>query len=326
MNSSTILPSKLSTKSSSVLSTREYLIRTKVKHGSISDHKKVLSLRIFDEANRTSEEIVLKNPERNDSSSSSSKKKNIDSFHIQTERKLGETIQKLKLHASNISNSRSDNDENERIFLKWIDLTDLNTKRAFCFPVDDYLPSSAGDALELTEVHQDTLCDEEDHHIQTIDRLKSNPAKKRPSTTEDSSAAKPASKDNRSNDAKLYDVRTKTGQQGFLGLNSAIKANVYLKLYDTNRQASESIPLTQSTLHRRPFRSHQTDQFEIGTKTKLALLKKVLIWHDGEKDTRLHCDTLEITDRSNGQIYCFQIKGASLISYIVNDLSIEEFL
>lgn len=254
--SSTVLPPT----SSSNLIEREFLIRTKRSSGKTN---KIIALRIFDDRNNTSEEILLTNSQTS---------KNIDVFHIQTKEKLTDTIRRLKL---NTKDQSSDHRKSSRIFLHWIELTDLKTKQTFCFPVEDYLPSSSGDALELTEGHQDTICE---------------------------------GKEDQSN-RKLYDVRTKTGPKGFLGIQSTINANVYLRLVDTNNQTSETIPLSNSRLHRQPFRSNQTDQFEIETMKNLGALKKVELWHDGKKNTRFYCDTLEITDQSNGQIYCFQIKG-----------------
>jgi hypothetical protein len=299
MTSSTVLSSILSVKSSS---TRKFLVRIKT---SYDNSEKVIVLRIIDDTNHASEEIILKNAEPQN--------KNIDIFHIQTEQKLGDRIRRLKLHTKNIRNQRSEKEKNERIFLKWIELTDQNTKHTFCFPVEDYLPLSPGDALELTEVHQDSHCEENNqteisivNNIQSNDRLQSI---RTSSETDINNENSTTLTNDRSKYAKFYDIRTKTGQQGFFGIKSLLKANVYLKFYDINHQSSESIPLTISRLHQRPFRSNQTDQFQMGTNIKLGLLKKVEIWHDGQKGMRLHCDTLEITDQTNGQIYCFQIKG-----------------
>ena len=267
--SSTVLPST----SSVNLLEREFLIRTKISHGNFNDYDKIIALRIFDDRNHVSEEILLQKMQRENQTT---KKKNIDVFHIQTKEKLNNVIRRLKLHTTN---QQRETNKSERIFLRWIELTDLNSKHSFCFPVEDYLPSSPGDALELTEVHQDTVC--EGNEEQT----------------------------NSSKYSKLYDVRTKTGPKGFLGIQSSMNANVYLRLFDQNNQTSDAIPLINTRLHKRPFRSNQTDQFEIETKKNLGALEKVEIWHDGKKNTRFFCDTLEITDQSNGRIYCFQIKG-----------------
>ncbi|CAF3508369.1 unnamed protein product [Rotaria sp. Silwood1] len=333
MTSSFVLSSTSSVKSSSIVSTREFLVRTKTSTDKINNYENVVVLRIFDDMHHASEEIILK---KSESQNQLSENKNINIFHVRTQRKLGERIQKLKLHATDIGNSQSTNDKNERIFLKWIELTDLNTKSKFCFPVDDYIPSSPGDALELTEVHLDSICEKKNEqeantkysdveknrtgkkttNIQPNDHLQSIRAIINSVKLDTNSENKGletfnsqiAITDDKSKYAKLYDIRTKTGYQGFLGIKSLMKANVYVKLYDIHHQSSESIPLTVSRLHERPFRSNQTDQFQIGTIVKLGPLKKVEIWHDGKKGTRLHCDTLEITDQSNGQIYCFQIK------------------
>jgi len=296
-----------SVKSSSGLSTREYLVRIKTSRDNTNDYDRGIVLRIFDNTQHSSEEIILK---KSESENQSSKNKNIDVFHIQTRQKLGEIIQELKLHATNIDNQRSENEKIGRIFLKWIELTDLNTKHTFCFPVDDYLPSSPGDALELTEVHQDSICEENNQQEINTKNQKTNIRSQ--SLHSSSSSSKSENKtltEDKSKYTKLYDIRTKTGHQGFLGIKSLMKANVYLKLYDINHQSSEIFPLIKSRLHKRPFRSNQTDQFQMGTNIKLGPLKKVEIWHDGKKGIRLHCNTLEITDQSNGQIYCFQIKS-----------------
>lgn len=300
MNSS----SKSSVKSSGNLSIRKYLIRIKTSHNYIEQE---IALRIFDDTQHESEQIILK---KSQSENETNDKKNINKFHIQTEQKLNDIIRRLKLHAINTSNKRSENDKTKRIFLKWIELTDLNTKNTFCFPVDDYLPSSPGDALELTEVHQNQICEENNQQEIDTKNQTSNLRSKSPHSTSNLSEIKKSNlTEDKSKYTKFYDIRTKTGQQGFLGMKSLIKANVYLKLYDINNQSSESIPLSISNLHQKPFRSNQTDQFQIGTQNKLGPLKKVEIWHDGKKGIRLHCDTLEITDLNNGQIYCFQIKG-----------------
>ncbi|CAF4483957.1 unnamed protein product [Rotaria socialis] len=332
MSSTIVLSSKSSSKTSTVLSTRQFLVRTNTSSSDINSDENVIMLRILDDMHHVSEEIILR---KSESQTKSVENKNIDIFHVRTQQELGETIRKLKLHTKNTSNSSSKDDENERIFLKWIELTDLSTKRKFCFPVNDYLPSSSGDALELTEVHQDGTCDDNyqkeankkysnvennkrekqminnqpNDYLQSIystmntsefdinngNKL-ANATTKQLTTTEEKLKY-----------AKLYDIRTKTAHQGFLGIKSLVKANVFVKLYDIHQQTSESIPLTMSRLHQRPFRSNQTDQFQVGTNIKLDSLKKVEMWHDGKKGTRLHCDTLEITDQSNGQIYCFQI-------------------
>lgn len=274
MNSSTVLPTNLSNES---LSSREYLIRTKISHGLISDYEKILSIRIFDNSNHASEQITL---EHQNSSNST----NIDTFSIRTKEKLSDNIQRIKIHSQNISESKSNQEKkHRRIFMKWIEINDIQTNKIFCFPVDDYLPSSIGDALELTEIHRDQTCE----HSKTI------------ATTNDL----------RSNYGKSYDVRTKIGRQGFLGLGSTVDAYVYLKLNDIHNQQSEVLPLIKSNLHKKPFRSNQTDQFEINTKANLDLLKTVELSHDGGNKTKLHFDTLELTDQTNGQIYCFQIKG-----------------
>lgn len=312
MTSSSVLSSQLSVKSSSVLSSREYLIRTKTSRNNTNDSEREITLRIFDNTQHASEEIILK-PSQSENQSNDNK--NIDIFHIRTEQKLSDTIRRLKLHAANTRNQRSENDKNKRIFMKWIELSDLNTKHTFCFPVDDYLPSSPGDALELTEVHQDNICEE--NHQQEIN-TKNQKSNIRSNSSKPINSTETSLTDNKSKYAKLYDIRTKTGQQGFLGIKSSVKANVYLKLYDINQKSSESFPLTTSNLHQRPFRSNQTDQFQIGTNNRLGPLKQVELWHDGKKGTRLHCDTLEITDQNNGQIYCFQIKGKNFLLIIQN--------
>jgi hypothetical protein len=327
MASSSVLSPTPSVKSSSVLSTREFLIRTKTSRSNINNQENIIALRIFDNTHHSSEEVILKQSERQNQSI---KNKNIDIFHIRTQQKLDETIRKLKLHTTNIGPQRSENKKNERIFLKWIELTDLNTKRTFCFPVDDYLPSSSGDALELTEVHEDTICetnDQQESDTKYFNVEKSHTSKKitddrsqsiRASSNSSKSDTNSENKtmiDDQSKYVKLYDIRTKTAHQGFLGIKSSIKANVFLKFHDINHQSSQPIPLIISKLHERPFRSNQTDQFQVGTMNKLDSLKKVEMWHDGKKGTRLHCDTLEITDRTNGQIYCFQIKGEFRINY-----------
>ena len=261
--------------SSTDLSSREYTIRTKLSHGVLSDYEKILLLKIFDDANHASEQIILEHQNSSDSN-------HIETFSVRINENLTENIEKLKIHSRNRDRSQTNDEKHRRIFMKWIEITDSQTKQIFCFPVDDYLPSSIGDALELTEVHRDQSCQNSKQTI-TTNNLQSNYG-------------------------KSYDVRTKIGRQGFLGLGSTVNAYVYLKLTDIHDQTSDVLPLIKSNLHKKPFRSNQTDQFEINTKTNLDLLKTVEVFHDGGNKTKLHFDTLEITDQNNGQIYCFQIK------------------
>ena len=279
------MTSSSSVNRSSPLINRDYLVRIKTARNRFDDDRKSISLRIFDQTNRVSEELLL---DKSSKLKSSSERNTIDEFRLRTNERLGDDLRRLKLHTKNVSTN--DKSSNDRIFLQWIELKDSTTNRIFCFPVDDYLPSSPGDALELTEVHQDQSCEE--MFNDRTNSISSN-------TTS----------------VKLYDIRTKTGHQGFLGIKSLVKANVFLRLIDIHNQSSETFPLTMSRLHEHPFRSNQTDQFEMRTTMTLGPLKKVELWHDGKKGTKLHCDTLEITDRNNGQIYCFQIKG--LINHFI---------
>ena len=253
-------------------SNREYRIRIRTTRRSLHESGKTICLRIFDASDRSSTDLLL---EKSVSPPSS----NVEQFVVQTKEKLGDVVQRLKLHTR--ERDERQQSSNERLFLQWIELTDLQNKRTFCFPVNDYLPSSLGDALELTEVYQDKSCEENKE---------------------------------RSNQMKSYDIRTKTGHQGFLGIKSSINAQVYLKLFDVDHQSTDAFPLINSRFHERPFRSNQTDQFDVETPMNLGSLKKVELWHDGKKGTRLHCESLEITDRSNGQVYCFSIKGQPNLS------------
>ncbi len=85
MTSNSVLPSTSSVKSSSVLSTREFLVRTKISIGNTNDYGREIVLRIFDDTHHVSEEIILKNSEIQNQSS---KNTNIDIFHIRTQEKL----------------------------------------------------------------------------------------------------------------------------------------------------------------------------------------------------------------------------------------------
>ena len=253
-------------------SNREYRVRIRTSRRSLAESGKTISLRIFDGSEQSSSDLLLEK-------SLGQPTNGVEQFVVRTKEKLDGVVQRLKLHTRDDREDRP-RSSNERVFLQWIELTDVQSKRTFCFPVNDYLPSSLGDALELTEVHQEKSCDE-----------------KQPRSNE------------QSNQMKIFDIRTKTGHQGFLGIKSSINAQVYLKLFDTDQQSTDALPLLHSRFHERAFRSNQTDQFEVETPMNLGPLKKVELWHDGKKGTRLHCESLEITDRNNGQVYCFPIKG-----------------
>lgn len=323
-----------------MLSIREFLVRTKTSGTNENKDEKVIKLHIIDEMNHESDDITLKISE---SLNEIVENKKISVFHVRTQQELGETIRKIKLHTSSVRKSSSENATKTPLFLEWIELIDFKAERKFYFPVDDYLPSSPGDVLELSVVHQNPISEEDkkqyfsieylnkkNNHIeeskskiQSHDHLKSIKFRKKLSESDTSIENNTVNMhtnqhnivEQRSTYSKLYDIRTKTAHQGFLGINSATKANVFVKFHDINQTVSESIPLTVSRLHKRPFRSNQTDQFQVGTNVKLGQLKKIEIWHDGKKGTRLHCGTIEITDQSNGQIYCFQVNGESRTVY-----------
>ena len=322
-SSPNVSPAPAATQSSSRLAKREFLVRIKTLRGNVNEGGKAIALRLFDDQQAASEEILLEKSLRQPQASD---KIEIDVFLIRTDEKLSDRIRRLKLHTNYLGSSRRTQDKNDRIFLHWIELVDQKTKRTFCFPVDDYLPASSGDALELTTVHQDRNCE-------TTSQVALENQRRQASTTNDGSLSTMAQSDlsrvkarsdpstipplsaqtplatNASGYARLYDIRTKTARQGFLGIKSLMKARVFLKFHDVHDQSSEVFSLGESRLHEKPFRSNQTDQFQVGTSLQLGPLTKVEMWHDGAKGVQLHCDTLEITDLSNGRIYCFRIKG-----------------
>ena len=155
MSSPNVSPAPV-TQSSSRSAKREFLVRIKTLRGNVNEGEKVIALRLFDDQQAASEEILLEKSLRQRQASD---KNDIDVFLIRTDEKLSDRIRRLKLHTNSVGSSRRVQDKNDRIFLHWIELVDQKTKRTFCFPVDDYLPASSGDALELTTVHQDTNCE-----------------------------------------------------------------------------------------------------------------------------------------------------------------------
>ena len=322
MSSSNVSPAPAS-QSSSRLAKREFLVRLRLLGSTVNERDKVIALRIFDDQHNASEEILLESTLRQPQGSD---KNDVDVFLIRSDSKLSDRIRRLHLHTNYLASSRRAQDKNDRTFLHWIELVDQTTKRMFCFPVDDYLPASSGDALELTTVHQDRSCEAtsrtaledqrrqasttNDGSLSTVDKSDLSRVK----ATRERSGIHPSSVQTAlapkaSGYARLYDVRTETGHQGFLGIKSLMKARVFLKLHDVHGQFSEIFLLSESRLHKKPFRSNQTDQFQVGTSLQLGPLTKVEMWHDGAKGVQLHCDTLEITDLTNGRIYCFRIKG-----------------
>ncbi|CAF5222730.1 unnamed protein product, partial [Rotaria magnacalcarata] len=85
MSSAIVLSSKSSTKTSTVLSTRQFLVRTKTSSSDINSHENAIILRILDDMHHASEEIILR---KSESQSESVENKNIDIFHVRIQQEL----------------------------------------------------------------------------------------------------------------------------------------------------------------------------------------------------------------------------------------------
>ncbi|CAF1350708.1 unnamed protein product, partial [Adineta steineri] len=243
----------------------EFLIRIKTSDKNINDYNKIISLRIYDDKHQSSEEIILKKSEIEN--------ENINIYHIRIQQKLNETIQRLKLHSIQIHQQQQseDDNKNERIFLKWIELNDLSTNRTFCFPINDYLPSSPGDVLELTKVYQDKICE--------------------------------TNTDNQT----LFKIRTRVGHKGLLAFHiSGTDVKVYIRLYE-GEKVSDDILLNNSLTHNNPFESGHTDVFEIGVSQDIRSPDRIEIFSNEKKHDGLYLKWIEIMNMNTLERKCFPV-------------------
>ncbi len=109
------------------------------------------------------------------------------------------------------------------------------------------------------------------------------------------------------------------------GLGGAgTNAPVFIRIHDNNDNMSEPIQLKNSLRHKNKFERNQTgkrilintveylfiiDQFEVGTHQDLNGVKKLELWHEGDKNDGWQVDYIEITDNKTEDSYCFLVNA-----------------
>ena len=51
------------------------------------------------------------------------------------------------------------------------------------------------------------------------------------------------------------------------------------------------------------------DLFDVGTRQNLDGIKKLELWHEGDKNDGWQVDHVEVTDKKTGDSYCFLVNG-----------------
>ena len=87
-----------------------------------------------------------------------------------------------------------------------------------------------------------------------------------------------------------YIVHILTGTKNML-TESNIQTNVYLQLFCTiSNHVYGPILLDKSSNNTQPFRKGQIDEFYINDLAHCGEIKKIRLWHDGDKSTSWHCE------------------------------------
>ncbi|UJR31343.1 hypothetical protein I4U23_018839 [Adineta vaga] len=105
-----------------------------------------------------------------------------------------------------------------------------------------------------------------------------------------------------------YIVHILTGTKNMI-TESNIQANVYLQLFCTiSNHVYGPILLDKSSNNTQPFRKGQIDEFYINDLSYCGEIKKIRLWHDGDKSTSWHCEWIKITHVQRNEIYEFVVE------------------
>ncbi|CAF1154399.1 unnamed protein product [Adineta ricciae] len=105
-----------------------------------------------------------------------------------------------------------------------------------------------------------------------------------------------------------YIVHILTGTKNML-TESNIQTNVYLQLFCTiSNHVYGPILLDKSSNNTQPFRKGQIDEFYIHDLAHCGEIKKIRLWHDGDKSTSWHCEWIKITNIQRNEVYEFSVE------------------
>ena len=173
-----------------------------------------------------------------------------------------------------------------------IEIQNKKTGSVQCFAVNRSLSGK----ISLT-IHSNHSCDHIEHELH--DLAKNIPMKNRSSSLEKSRYHSP----NREDYTKKYIIKTQTGKNMLAGTNG----NVFVRLFDDQNEQSEEILLEQSVTNKIPFDKHAIDEFHTGTWKNLSDLKKIHLWHTGNKHQGWNVQFVQIEDVDTQRIYCFPV-------------------
>lgn len=144
-------------------------------------------------------------------------------------------------------------------------------------------------------IHSNHSCDHVEHELHDL--------AKNHSISLDKSSFVRYHSPNREDYTKKYIIQIQTGKQMLSGTN----AHVFIRLFDDQNQQSEEILLEQSVTKKIPFEKHSLDEFHTGTWNNLSDLKKIHLWHTGEKHQGWNVEFIQIEDLDKQRIYCFPV-------------------
>lgn len=191
-----------------------------------------------------------------------------------------------------------------------IEIKNKKTGSVKCFGVNRLLSRKSSDGVTkiVLTIHSNYPCDQIEDELK--DLSKNIPADAR----QHRSLANPR------DFAKRYIVTVKTGKKILSGTN----ADVFVRLYDEQNRQSEEILLEQSVTNKTPFGRDAIDEFHVGTRTDLADLKKVHLWHTGDKHDGWNVQWLQIEDVDAHRLYCFPVVCAAVCAVQVIAFLLEE--
>ncbi|CAF1381480.1 unnamed protein product, partial [Didymodactylos carnosus] len=279
-------------------------------------------LRITDENDQKSENILLKYPRRDDKHGKSFHSGYINIYdNIGSQKCLG-NIKKLELwHDSR--------DKEYMWFCDWLEMYDFRHGRYYCYRVQkklDYKVGTEQNPIELIH-YSDTACssgrsskptllsnyNEKSKYVTAssgTDNQTQIPSHSLPTHIFDKNQQQQTSIHSTYQNqdspvyATKYHIKTKTGAHSFFHTSddTTKDAIVYLRVYDT-RTESEPIFLKNSLENKHPFQEGYEDYFEVGTEKEIGDLHKVDLWIDDDK--KWFCDYVQITDKKTDRLYCF---------------------
>lgn len=154
--------------------------------------------------------------------------------------------------------------KHDGLYLKWIEIMNMNTLERKCFPINRWLDSNEGDEktrLILTDYTLNESCEENEYH------------------------------QHHSNDGYQteYLIRTKTNPLQPVNPTDT-HANIYLKIFNDKKKHTEDLLLTDSKHHNHPFQAGKIDKFEVRSMELMDdHIDKLELWHDNKSQFNWFC-------------------------------------